>query len=256
MSTALDIRSSDPILLAKATAIATDFARQYILEDVVGIVFLGAIVRGYFDASADVDIAVFKRHGAQVPFLGQFQHIDGIEVHLHLSEYEDEAAAAWNMPKRWTYSQARLFHDPGGSVAELLAAKVPLKPEERKWLLLSGLSLSEWYVNRLSQLWVERGSVTSAHQMLATGVDYFFDLLFGWNNELVPDFKWKYYCAEKLQRLPAAFPQRMQATMLLKDFSLDELERRRSAFMGMWEEMRPLVEAEVGMCYDEIVDVV
>ncbi len=119
---------------------------------------------------------------------------------------------------------------------------------------MSGLSLSEWYVNRLSLLWVERGSLTSAHQMFATGLEYFLEMLFAWNNELVADAKWKYYCAEKLERLPTSFRDGMQATMLLKAFSLDELERRRGAFMAMWQEMLPLVEAEVGMSYEEIVD--
>jgi hypothetical protein len=254
MSNTFDIASSDPVRLAKATSIATDFARQYVIDGVVGIALLGAVARGYFDAAADIDVAVFKRRGARVTFAGQFQHVDGFELHCHLSEYEDEAAAAWSMAKRWTYSQARLFHDPEGRLGALLAEKVPLKPEERKWLLMSGLSLSEWCVNRLSQLWVERGNFASAHQMFATGLDHFFDLLFAWNNQLVADNKWKYYCAEKLDRLPTAFREGMQATMLLQGFSLEELDRRRGAFMGMWQEMLPLVEAEVGMSYAEIVN--
>ncbi len=248
------VPSSDPALLAKATAIARDFAQQYVRDEVVGIAFLGAIVRGYFDASADVDIAVFKKRGSQVPFADQFRQIDGIEVHLHLSDYEDEVAAVWNMPKRWTFSQAELFHDPQGSIAQLWADKVPLRRDERRWLLMSGLALSEWYVNRLSQLWVQRGNITSAHHMFATGLDYFLDLLFGWNDELVPDQKWKYYSAEQLKRLPAGFQESMQASMLLHDFSPGELERRRAAFMRMWQQMQPVVEAELGMTYAEIVD--
>ncbi len=254
MSRQFEIRSSDPVLLERATSIARDFARQYIREDVVGIAFLGAIARGYFDASADIDVAVFKKHGSQVPFAGQFQHIDGMEVHCHLEDYEDELQAAWNMPKRWTFSQAMLYYDPQGKLAELLAEKVPLKVEERKWLLMSGLCLSEWYINRLSALWVQRGNIISAHQMFATGLDYFLDMLFAWNGELVADDKWKYYFAEKLERLPGGFQEQMQATMLLREFSLSELERRRVAFMRMWQEMMPIIEAETGMSYAEIVD--
>ncbi len=254
MTSQFEIRSSDRILLQKATAIAQDFARQYMREDVVGIAFLGAITRGYFDASADIDIAVFKQRGLQVPFSGQFQHVDGIEVHCHLADYEDEIAAQWSMPKRWTYSQARLVYDPHGLLGKLLAEKVPLKAEERKWLLMSGLCLSEWYINRLSGLWVERGSILSAHQVFATGLDYFLDMLFAWNGELVADAKWKYHCAEKLERLPAGFREQMQATMLLREFTLDELERRRAAFMQMWQEMMPIIEADTGMSYAEIVD--
>ncbi len=254
MSSQFEIASSDPGLLEKANRIANDFAGQYVLDEVVGIAFLGAVARGYFDSSADIDVAVFKKRGSQVPFAGQFQHVEGIEVHCHLADYEEEAAAAWNMAKRWTFSQARLFYDPQGRIAELIADKVPLRPEERKWLLMSGLCLSEWYINRLSQLWVERGNVASAHHMFATGLDYFLDMLFAWNRQLVADAKWKYYCAEKLERLPAGFREGMQATMLLRDFSLGELQRRQAAFMDMWQEMLPLIEVETGLSYAEIVD--
>ena len=100
------------------------------------------------------------------------------------------------------------------------------------------------------------GHLISAHQMFAGGLEHFMDMLFAWNGELVPDTKWKYYCAEKLHLLPAEFRERMQATMLLKDFSLGELERRRAAFMGMWQMMLPVIEAELGMTYAQIMEIV
>ncbi len=61
MSTKFLIQSSDPKLLEKATRIAKEFVQKYICDDIVGIVFLGAIVRGYFDHFADIDIAIFKK---------------------------------------------------------------------------------------------------------------------------------------------------------------------------------------------------
>jgi len=256
MTSQFHIQSSDPALLQRAVAIAGSFAEQYRTSQVVGIVILGAVARGYFDALADVDVAVVKKRGSEVPFEGQYQHMAGIEIHLHLADYEDEVGAEWNMAKRWTYSQAQIVHDPEGKIARLLGDKVPLRSDERRWLLMSGLCLSEWYINRLSHLWVERGHLTSAHQMFAGGLEHFMDMLFAWNGELVPDAKWKYYCVEKLHLLPAEFRERMQATMLLKDFSPGELERRRAAFMGMWQMMLPVIEAELGMTYAQIMEIV
>lgn len=256
MGTGFVIGSSDPALLERARRVADEFCAQYRVEGVVGIAYLGAIVRGYFDRHADIDIAVFRERGTQVRFAGQFQQLDGFELHCHLADLEQEAADAWDQAKRWTYSQAEVVYDPTDRLARLLAEKVPLKEDERRWLLMSGLALSEWYINRLTDLWVERGSLASAHQMLARGLDYFLDLLFGWNHALVPDPKWKYYVAERLERLPAGFEQGMQDAMLLRDFSLDELERRKSAFMRMWNQILPEIEAEVGLSYAEIVDVV
>ena len=256
MSTKFLVQSSDPALLEKAIKIAKAFVQKYRTDDIVGIVFLGAITRGYFDRSADVDIALFKKQAADIPLKDKFHKIDGIEVQIWLSDYESEVTSSWDMSKRWAYSQGQIYFDPQGKVAQLLQEKVPLRPAEKKWLIMSGFTLSEWYVNRLTQLWMERGNIISAHQMIVQGINYFFDMLFGLNNELVADMKWRYYCAEQLERLPRNFQEQIKETMILHSFSLDELERRKRAFMKMWEEMKPLVESEVKMTFDEMLQVV
>jgi hypothetical protein len=253
MPTQFQIQSSDPVLLARATRIANDYARQFMLDDMVGIVFLGALVRGYYDPAADIDIALFKKQASGITIPAQFFQIEGLEMHIHLADYESERSAAWDMSKRWTFSQGQIIYDPHGLTAALLDEKVPLRPDEKRWLLMSGLTLSEWYVNRLTDLWVQRGSMISAQHMFFQGLNYFFDLLFAWNDELVADMKWRYYCAERLPRLPTGFKEGFQETMRLQEFSLEELERRKAAFMRVWQEMKPVVEQEVGLSYDQIL---
>ena len=160
------------------------------------------------------------------------------------------------MSKRWTYSQGQIHYDPEGLIARLLQEKVPLQPDEKKWLLMSGLVLSEWYINRLTSLWVERGNIISAQHMFEQGLIYFFDMLFAMNNQLVADMKWRYYCVERLTRLPQHFCESIQDVMLLNAFSVEEIERRKRAFMKMWKQMVHLVEQEVQMSYDEIKELV
>jgi hypothetical protein len=256
MSTKFIIQSSDPALLEKATRVAKEFVQQYIRDDIVGIVFLGAIVRGYFDHSADIDIAIFKKQASEISLPNKFLKIDGLEIQIWLSDYESELTAPWDMPKRWTYSQGQIYFDPLGKLSELLEEKVPLKADEKKWLMMSGLTLSEWYVNRLTQLWVERGNIISAHHMFDQGLNYFFDMLFGLNNQLVADMKWRYYCVEQMERLPHNFQERIKDTMLLHSISMEELERRQRAFMEMWTEMKPIIEEEVQMSFDEMLQIV
>ncbi|MBN2086683.1 MAG: hypothetical protein JW748_15825 [Anaerolineales bacterium] len=256
MSVRFTIQSSDPALLEKAARIAKAFVQPYLRDDIVGIVFLGAVARGYFDRSADIDIAIFTRSGSNAAMPGKFQKVEDMGVQCWISDYETELAAPWDMAKRWTYARAQIVFDPGGRIARLLEEKVPLKPEERKWLLMSGLTLSEWCVNRLTQIWVERGNIISAHQMIDQGLVYFFDMLFGLNEELVADMKWRYYCVEQLERLPGEFRERIQDVMALHAFTLEELERRKAAFMGMWREMQPAVEKEAGLSFDEMLQVV
>jgi hypothetical protein len=160
------------------------------------------------------------------------------------------------MAKRWTYSQSRIFFDPEGKTARLLKEKIPLTPGERKWLLMSGLALSEWYVNGLTHLWIGRGNLVSAQHMISRGIDYFFEMLFGLNHELVADMKWRYYCVARLERLPLNFQERIKEIMTLRSFTLEDLERRKSIFMLMWEEMKPQIEKEVQLSYDEILKLV
>src|SRR5512147_375632 len=128
MSTKFSIQSSDPALLEKVTRVAREFVRQYVCDEIVGIVFLGAIARGYFNPSADIDIALFKKQGSAISLLGQFLKVEDLEIHCYLADYESELTADWNMAKRWTYSQRQIYYDPDGKIAALLEDKVPLKP--------------------------------------------------------------------------------------------------------------------------------
>ena len=107
-----------------------------------------------------------------------------------------------------------------------------------------------------THLWVERGNIVSAHHMFDQGLNYFYDMLFGLNNQLVADIKWRYYCVEKLQKLPHNFKEKIKETMLLHSFSIDELERRQEAFMEIWREMKPVIEEEVHMSFDEMLQIV
>ena len=95
------IRSSDPIMLAKAIQTAQQFAESIPKQDVGGIVFLGSIVQGYFDRHADIDVAVFTRGfggGVSVP---NVQHVNGFEVHAHITLLADEQKNEWDMGKRY-----------------------------------------------------------------------------------------------------------------------------------------------------------
>ena len=256
MSTKYLIQSSDASLLEKATRVAIEFAQQYIREEIVGIVFLGAIARGYFDRSADIDIALIKKQAAEISLANKFLRVDDLEIHIWLSDYESELTTPWDMAKRWTFSQGQIFYDPMGKISRLIDERVPLKPEEKKLMLMSGFVLSEWYINRLTDLWVERGNMISAQHMFNQGLNYFFDMLFGLNHQLVPDMKWRYYCVEKLEQLPHNFQESIKNTMILHSISLEELDRRKEAFMEMWREMKPIIESEVQMSFDEMVQII
>ncbi len=255
MRTEFFIKSHDRDRLAQARRVAREFAQQYAGDGVAGIVFLGAVARGYYDEESDIDIALFMRPPDR-PRPPRFSRVEGLEVHCWLSDLAGERGARWSMARRWTFAQGEVFFDPDGDVARLLAEKVPLRPEERRELLISGLALSEWYINRLAGAWVRRGSVASAHQMFGPGLDRFYEMLFALNSELVPDAKWRGYCAGRLAVLPARFEQGIAETMTLHSLTVEEIARRQAAFMRLWQDIRPRVEAAAGMTFDEMKEIV
>ena len=250
------VRSSSEQMLSDATRTAHQFADRFRRDDVVGIVFLGAIVRGYFDAAADIDVALIAKGSLGNDCPPQYHREDGFEIHCWVSEYTTEVSEPWSMGKRWAHSESLVHYDPEGLIAPLVAERTKLTDEERRWLMVSGTTLSEWYIRRLSALWVDRGSLLSAHSMLSQGVSHFCEALFALNHKLVADHKWRTFYAERLPVTPAHFSERMAELIVAKELTVSDLERRVSVFMQMWEEIVRLVEKEVGSTFAEFKDTV
>ncbi|MCU0606734.1 MAG: hypothetical protein MUF78_04785 [Candidatus Edwardsbacteria bacterium] len=253
MTDGFQLVSSRPDLLSAARDAAIKYADGRIREGTIGVAFLGAIARGYFDADSDIDISFFEEHGA-TPCQTDTVMVDGHHVHYFRMDFGAAAGMDWDDAQRWAYSRCIIHYDPAGRLAELLGRKVPLRPEERKRSLMAGTALSEWYVNRLTDVWVRRGSLASAHHMIHEGLNHFLGALFALNNELVADHKWRLHCAEGLKVLPLGFMEGMTGVLGVGELSRAELERRKAAFMGLWRDILPAIECELGMKYDEFKD--
>ena len=93
MPARLQVASSDPSLLRDAIRTAEELVRPFMREDIAGIAFLGAIVRGYFDGAADIDIALFTRSAGGSRAVPQIQHVNGFEVHCHVADIGAEESA-------------------------------------------------------------------------------------------------------------------------------------------------------------------
>jgi hypothetical protein len=251
MKATFQIQSSDPELLAKARQLAESFAQPYIQAGVSGVVFLGAIARGYFDSFADIDVIFYHPSDQAIEKPPSYAYIDGFEIHSDLQDEQVEMQSAWAMAKRWAFSHSQIYYDPRGWVARLLAEKIPLRPDERRWLMIEGMTQSDWYIRTLPKLWIVRGNRISAQHMFDQGLTHFFDALHGLNNELVADVKWRYYAVERLPLLPPGFQEQIQEVLRCLDFTVEDIERRQRAFAGLWQWALPKVEREVGMAFAE-----
>lgn len=238
--------------LAEAIAVAEEFASKFKQRGVVGIVFLGAIARGYFDRFSDIDIVIFKRREARlgVKREGEVEY-KGYVIDYEVVNYEDSLELEWNMERRWAFSTARIFYDPEGKVKALIDKKVCLKREERKWMIIEGMTQAEWYCNDVSESWVYRGDIVSAHYSINSALEHLMKALFGLNGELFPSEKWVAYLVHKLEWLPQRFDEKLREVILLKELSVEELQRRRNALSYLWKQMLPRAEKEVGMKFEE-----
>jgi hypothetical protein len=252
----IKIPSSDPQALHEAIRIAEKFAKRFERDDIVGIVFLGAIVRGYYDKSSDIDIGFFTRTPTRPELPRLLDHVEGYAVHSWVADYDAEMSSSWDMGKRWTYSQGKVSWDPSGCIARLIQEKVPMTPAEKRQLIVSGAALSGWYIKELTETWIQRGSILSANCMFHEGLNHFYNMLYGLNSALVPSEKWKAFYAEKLKILPDRFTEKLSDVLLTLEISEAELRRRIDAFDRIWKPMVALVEIEVGMKYEEFKDTV
>lgn len=88
--------------------------------------------------------------------------------------------------------------------------------------------------------------------MFSEGPTHFFDALFGLNNELVADVKWRYCRAEQI----AILPENITEVLQVHAFDVADIERRQRAFTEIWQAILPQIEAEAGMPFDEFAKLV
>ncbi|MBO3754064.1 MAG: nucleotidyltransferase domain-containing protein [Candidatus Brockarchaeota archaeon] len=238
--------------LAEATAVGEEFASKLKRNGVVGIVFLGGVARGYFNRFSDVDIIVFKRRKARLGMKREDEvEYKGFVIDYEIVDYEDKLESEWDMEARWAFSTARIFYDPEGKIGKLIARKVCLKEREKKWMIIEGLTQSEWYCNTVSESWVHRGDMVSAHRSINLALEYLFKALFGLNNQLLPSEKWLAYQAQQLSWLPEGFNKMLREITLVREVSIRELRRRRSALNNLWRQMLQRAKKETGMKFSE-----
>jgi len=238
--------------LADALAVAEEFASRFIRDGVVGIVFLGGVARGYFDKFSDIDIIVFKRRGVDLGVRAEYEfEYKGFVIDYEVMDYEDFVGSEWDMERRWAFSDVKIFYDPEGRIKSLIDEKTCLGDEEKRWLIIEGVTQSEWYCNVVSESWVYRNDMVSAHYCINIALDELIKALFMLNDKLLPAYKWRIYLVQHLGWLPEKFNEKLREVLSIKDFSIEELERRRDALNYVWRQVLPRAEKEVGMKFDE-----
>jgi len=238
-------------------------------RNIVGIVCTGGIGRGYADKYSDIDITIFVKKNAKIglPEEGEMDilvpkedkikyGIDKIKIDWGITDYEKVLKEKWDMETRWAFSQVKILYDPEGKIRKLIKKKVVLPDKERKWLMMEGVEQSHYYGIRVPEIWICRGDVVSAHQCMYYGLEMLFQALFALNKQLIPPPRWKLWYSRFLKWRPQDFERKIKRALSIKEFSKEELEKRKRAIIDLWEQIKPKVEKEVGMKWEEFKKII
>jgi predicted nucleotidyltransferase len=230
-------------------------------KNVVGIVLLGGVVRGFADKFSDLDITVFldkKDDGLcrKIRNIGS-QMAKSHNVDLDLMVHYLGDLRKWKMKEealKWEYSNAKIVLDDKGDVKRVLRGK--LRPPKDFWIrriVVCGEYI-KWYccppeegVGTISESWIERGDLASAHYCLNYSVDLLLRLLFAINREFVPAPKWRIFYSYKLKWLPSDYSELIQEAMITPRLSSGEFNRRLTAIRKIWHGIAAKIEEETGL---------
>jgi len=234
-------------------------------EGVIGIVFIGGLVRGFADKFSDVDITVFlkkkdKRLRRRIRSIGvEEQKRLGVDVDLEVHFLEDFKRERWSEAYRWEMSRAEIVFDPEREIKGILERK--LKLPEDFWVkrVVVCAEYLKWYccppkeeVGTMAGAWVERGDLASAHYCLGYAVDLLLRLVYALNMEFVPAPKWRLFYADSLEWFPKGFRRHVEEAMTVKSLSAEDFGRRLEAVRKIWMEIPSRIRETTGLTLNEV----
>lgn len=234
-------------------------------NNVVGVVYLGGLARGFIDKFSDLDITVFlgmkdARLGTKIHKMGlnvtkQYGVDVDLEVHL-LDEFKK-----WKLGEadRWYFASAEVVFDPKGEVRKVFEEK--LKVSENFWFkrLVICSEYLRWYCcplkdeeDCMAEAWIERGDLVTAHYCLNYAVDLLLKTIFALNKEFLPAPKWRLFYSYRLKWQPKNYRKLVEKALHIKDFSATEFKRRLKAIRKLWQETIQKIEQETRLTRQQL----
>jgi len=234
-------------------------------EGVAGIVFVGGLVRGFADKFSDLDIMVFlskrdEQLRRQIYDLGlDEERRSGIDVDLEVHFLEDFKRWRWDDTDKWDFSKARIVFDREGEVRKVFDEKLRVSTDFWVRRIAVCAEYLKWYccppregVGTVSESWIDRGDLLSAHYCLNYAVDEFLKLIFALNREFLPAPKWRIFYSYRLTWLPEDYKELIEEAIVVKNLSVKEFHRRLKASRKLWHKTLPKAEDETGLTMDQL----
>jgi predicted nucleotidyltransferase len=229
-------------------------------EGVSGIVFMGALTRGFADKYSDVDVIVFLGERDEslreiIGKIGSDEHRrSGVDVDLEVHFLEDFRARKWDEIARWDFSHASIVFDREGELQKLLRTKLTVPSSFwLKRVVVYGEYVG-WYccspnenAETLADIWVDRGDLVSAHYCLNYALTLLIRIIFALNREFLPPPKWEIFYSHSLKWLPLNYEKLVGEALTIKSLSKHDLDRRLRAVRELWREILPKLREETGL---------
>lgn len=205
---------------AVAEAVAEALGQIAGVELVLG---LGSLFRGFADTNSDVDLMVLGR-GSRVRSIPTGEHFAvGTSLDVFAVDLGSAPPRTWDLGRRQAVEESVVLHRTRGVSIASLRREVALERKERLARIADALFHLGWIgfhprrwtgQRKLGYLWsvpcdvwLQRGSVASAHATVDAACDLALQLLYLVNGRYPADPKWRRFLAEGLPISPRGWPE-------------------------------------------------
>ncbi len=250
-----------PNEIERVRSIAAEL-RSYLVSyrKVMGIVYSGALVRGFADKYSDVDITVFLSENDEVLRKELNDKVEdihkrvGTDIDFVVYVFSDFSRRKWNETDRWDFSNADIVYDPTGQMRKFINEKLRVK--ESFWLkrIVIAAQHLRWYccplkgeMGTMAETWISRGNLASAHNCVTYGLDTIFAIVFALNKEFLPPVKWRIFDSYRLKWQPERYCESIEEILTIRSLSESDFSRRVFALRALWQRILPKIIKETGL---------
>jgi predicted nucleotidyltransferase len=245
-----------------ASSIASQVSKD---PRVVGVIFLGGLIRGFADEYSDVDIVVVtrKRDGEfrrELESLGRSVGASAsVEVDLEVHSVRDFSRLERTDWRRWEFRHSKIILDRGGDVGRIISQLVTVPDSFWVDRIVKSWTYLQWYGcpagrnKSIAEMWIERGDPVSAHYCLSYALELLMDLLFALNREFVPVPKWKPFSLKGLRWKPKGLGEVLEQAVLVRSIDCTDLMRRAGLLRTLRRPLERRVLTVTGMTAEELI---
>jgi len=234
-------------------------------EGVIGIVFLGGVVRGFADKFSDLDIIVFlgkidEQLRRQVYEIGlNEEKRSKVDIDLEVHFLEDFKRWRWDENDRWDFSRAKIVFDHEGEIGKVFREKLRLPKDFWVRRIVLCAEYLKWYccppreeVGTIAEACMDRGDLVAAHYCLNYALDLLLRLVFALNKEFLPSPKWRVFYSYELEWLPRDYEKMLKEAIINTELSAQDFGRRLKAVRKLWPDTLHRIQEETGLTVDLI----